>query len=161
MQQLLISDTNVIIDLEEGGLIAELFQLPYVFAVPDILFAEELDDQHGHLLEMGLELKELSGESITYAQWLVERYSGPSTNDCFALALAKQEDCPLITGDKRLRLAADGEKVKKRGTIWLLEQMLINNVATITAVDAAVARMEAAGSRLPWGQLEAILQNYR
>lgn len=36
--QLLISDANILIDLEEGELLNELFQLPYQFKVPDILF---------------------------------------------------------------------------------------------------------------------------
>ncbi|NVK41151.1 MAG: PIN domain-containing protein [Oceanospirillaceae bacterium] len=161
MQQLLISDTNVIIDLEEGGLIAELFALPYTFAVPDILFYEELDEQHCHLLDMGLILKELSEQSMGYALKLVDQYRGPSTNDCLALALAKQEGCPLITGDKRLRTAADLEDVEKLGTIWLLEQMLINEILTIAQVDVAVALMKQSGSRLPWDLLEAMLRSYR
>lgn len=46
--QLLISDANILIDLEEGELLNELFQLPYQFKVPDILFFEELEDQHAH-----------------------------------------------------------------------------------------------------------------
>lgn len=52
--QLLISDANILIDLEEGELLGLLFQLPYQFSVPDILFAEELEAQHAHLPGMGL-----------------------------------------------------------------------------------------------------------
>jgi hypothetical protein len=37
--QLLISDANILIDLEEGGLLEVFFRLPYQFSVPDILFA--------------------------------------------------------------------------------------------------------------------------
>ena len=35
--QLLISDANILIDLEEGELIKEMFQLPFHFSIPDIL----------------------------------------------------------------------------------------------------------------------------
>lgn len=52
--QLLISDANILIDLEEGGLLRQLFGLPYEFRVPDILFYEELEDQHGYLVDLGL-----------------------------------------------------------------------------------------------------------
>lgn len=38
----LVSDTSVIIDLDRGALIEDLFRLPYEFAVPDLLFAREL-----------------------------------------------------------------------------------------------------------------------
>jgi hypothetical protein len=51
---LLISDANILIDIEEGQLISQLFQLPYQFCVPDILFAEELEEQHSDLLHKGL-----------------------------------------------------------------------------------------------------------
>ena len=37
---LLISDANVLIDIENGGLTGAMFSLPYQFAVPDILFYE-------------------------------------------------------------------------------------------------------------------------
>lgn len=43
--QLLISDANILIDLEEGEILDIFFQLPYQFSVPDILFFEELEDR--------------------------------------------------------------------------------------------------------------------
>lgn len=49
---MLISDANILIDLEEGQLLELFFHLPYQFKVPDILF-EELKADHGHLTEPG------------------------------------------------------------------------------------------------------------
>ncbi|MCU8013815.1 PIN domain-containing protein [Shewanella sp. SM74] len=102
MQQLLISDANILIDMKEGGLLEAMFQLPYDFATPDILFVEELEEDHPHLLDLGLALKEVSAESMMYAMQLTGTYTQASRNDCFALALAKQEQCPLLTGDMAL-----------------------------------------------------------
>jgi hypothetical protein len=39
---LTISDTSVLIDIECSGLASAVFSLPWQFAVPDILFTEEL-----------------------------------------------------------------------------------------------------------------------
>ena len=39
--RLLISDANVLIDIEEGALISSLFRLPHRIATPDLLFFEE------------------------------------------------------------------------------------------------------------------------
>lgn len=39
---LLISDANIIIDLEAGEILGSLFALPYRFAMPDVLFEEEI-----------------------------------------------------------------------------------------------------------------------
>jgi len=43
---LLISDANILIDIESGGLITFMFSLEVQFAVPDILFNDELKDLH-------------------------------------------------------------------------------------------------------------------
>ena len=64
--QLLISDANILIDMEEGNLLAQMFQLPISFSIPDILFYEELEQEHEHLLELGLRLDELEGELVQY-----------------------------------------------------------------------------------------------
>ena len=57
---LLISDTNIFIDFEDGGLLQALFRLPESVGVPDLLFDDELRDEHAHLLDHGLVLVELS-----------------------------------------------------------------------------------------------------
>ena len=116
MQQLLISDANILIDMEEGGLLEAMFQLPFDFATPDILFFEELEEEHAHLPDLGLALKEVSSESMMYAMQLTGTYTQASSNDCFALALAKQEQCPLLTGDMALRKAAEKEAAIVKGT---------------------------------------------
>ena len=48
---LLISDTNIFIDFQEGKLLEELFQLTATIGVPDLLFEDELREQHEHLLD--------------------------------------------------------------------------------------------------------------
>ena len=40
---LLISDANILIDMEAGQLMERLFQLPMQFAMPDILYWEEIE----------------------------------------------------------------------------------------------------------------------
>lgn len=62
----LISDANILIDLEVGGIIEGMFDLPYEFITPDILFEQELRRNHAHLLNLGLRLGELTGESIKH-----------------------------------------------------------------------------------------------
>lgn len=52
--QILISDANILIDIEIGDLTPAIFRLPYTITVPDILFELELKDQHKYLLKAGL-----------------------------------------------------------------------------------------------------------
>lgn len=150
--QLLISDANVLIDLEEGGLLDALFAMPWQSLVPDLLFADELAEEHSDLPARGLQLGQLLPEAMLEAQRLAATYRGPSRYDCFAMALAKQENCPLLTGDADLREAADRERVIVVGTLWLVEEMVRQRVVDIDAARAAYMQMQAGRRRLPWPQ---------
>jgi predicted nucleic acid-binding protein len=156
----LISDTNIIIDLEEGHILKELFSLPFSFAVPDILYFEELENSHEYLLDYGLLLQELSIHSLKEVTTIIEKYPKPSRNDCFALMLAKQEQCPLLTGDEDLRSAAREEGVACMGTLWVVEHMVQYDIITKKTAFNAYQEMKNRKRRLPWNdafnRLEAL-----
>lgn len=157
--QVLISDANILIDLEEGLLIDKIFELPFVFKIPDVLFHEELSEQHNHLIALGLQLGELTGESLIKVFALIEQYPQPSRNDCLALALAKQENCPLITGDRNLRKAAETEQVQVYGTLWIIERLVQHHIINKPQAHSAYDRMEQYGRRLPWAEAHQRINN--
>lgn len=70
--QLLISDANILIDMEEGQLLRQVFGLPFEFRVPDLLFFDELEEQHAHWLEYGLKLGTLTGDSVKVEQLVIQ-----------------------------------------------------------------------------------------
>lgn len=148
--QLLISDANILIDIEEGKIVDKIFSLPYQFITPDILYYEELEDQHSHLIEQGLLLASLTPESVDHLQTIIINHAKPSRYDCMALVLAQQEECPLLTGDKDLRLSAEVERVEVKGTIWLVEQLVTEGIITIDNARESYQLMEACDRRLPF-----------
>jgi predicted nucleic acid-binding protein len=160
--RLLISDANIIIDMNAGGLLRAMFRLEFALAVPDILFEEELRKDHPNLRYLGLQCLELDGETVEYAGRLVQKYAatGAGTNDLLALALAWQEECPLLTGDPRLRDAAGNEEVEVHGTLWLVEQMLTAGVIRPKRARQAYDAMRKAGRRLPWEKVEDQLRRF-
>ncbi len=152
--QLLISDANIFIDFDVGGLLGQLFDISATIGVPDLLFEDELRDQHQDLLIHGLKLMTLEAPAIQRTIELARRYCRPSRLDLAALALAEQEACPLVTGDRRLREAADGEGVEVHGTLWVAELLFTEGIVTITELRHAYMRMRDAGRRLPWDAVE-------
>lgn len=44
--RVLISDTNIVIDMHDGNLIEAMFKLSYSFVTPDVLFVEELEERY-------------------------------------------------------------------------------------------------------------------
>ena len=156
--QLLVSDANIILDVEEADLVAELFRLPWSIGVPDLLFEDELSEQHGHLMDHGLTALELSADAMLEVVRLASLYRRPSRYDCMALALARQENAPLLTGDAALRKAAERESVSVVGTIWVVETMVVTQLISIDRARAAYAAMRAADRRLPWDLAERSLE---
>jgi len=157
MLLLLISDANILMDIDVGDLVAPMFSLGYQFVVPDVLYYEELVEQHAHLLDMGLQIRTLSPKSVERVQTLSQTYVKPGRNDLFALALAEVEECPLLTGDAALRQAAETEQVEVKGTVWLISEMVREQRITIPVARAALQKMRINGRRLPWDAAEQML----
>ncbi len=157
--QLLVSDANILIDLEIGGLIPSLFSLDHQYSIPDVIYYEELVDQHSHLLDMGLIVKESDEIKVKRVEELVVQYPKPGRNDIFALVLAAAENCPLLTGDQALREAAENENVQVHGTIWLINEMVRTGKISVPVARNAYQEMRKHGRRLPWEVAEAMLDD--
>lgn len=156
--KLLISDANIIIDMEVGGLIKQMFRLDYEFAVPDVLYETELKENHSNLPKLGLRRLELQPESVAYAVELAARYRRPGRIDLMTLALAKQEQCRLLTGDQALRDAGGAEGIEVVGTIWLVGEMLRAKIVSKKDARVAYNKMKESARRLPWVKVEKQLQ---
>jgi hypothetical protein len=168
--RLLISDANILIDMEAGVLFGVLFRLPMEFGIPDLLYYEEIEPGSPGLADSGLKIMEVDPHFVNYAQNLSIQYSKtlnasrgakPSHNDYLALALAKQESCTLLTGDANLRHIAQQERVPIMGTIGLLVAMVENGLLSVDGARSALDRMRQAGRRLPWDEAEKRLDALR
>ena len=168
--RLLISDANILIDMEAGALMQTLFQLPMQFGIPDLLYYEEIEPGSPGLEDLGLQVMEVSGDFVKYAAALPRQYNPmlpakhgakPSHNDYLALALAKQESCTLLTGDANLRIVASKESVTIMGTIGLLCAMVENQLLTVDEALKALHKMKEGKRRLPWPDAEKMLEALR
>jgi len=168
--RLLISDANILIDMEAGALMETLFRLPMQFGMPDLLYYEEIEPGSPGLIDLGLQIMEVTGDFVRYAENLPARYHHmlpakngpkPSHNDYLALALAKQESCKLLTGDANLRVVAGKEQVPVMGTIGLLYAMVSNGLMAVDDAFDALDRMKQGRRRLPWLEAERVLNDLR
>ena len=126
-----VSDTSVLIDLERGTLLEAAFRLPFAFAVPDLLYEQELKANNGvRLRELGLRISELDGDGVAAALTYRRREPALSAPDSFALALAVRSEWTLLTGDAALRKLAEELRVDCHGLLWLLDLMLSVQAAT-------------------------------
>lgn len=155
---LLISDANIIIDMEVAELTEVMFELPHEFVVPNALYQEELHPGCEPLIALGLHIHVLPGDVIATVGPLRIAHPRLSANDLFAMVLARHLNCPLLTGDRHLREAATVQNLQIYGTLWLMAEMFRNGILNAHQVEEAYALMRAARRRLPWDDVELQLQ---
>lgn len=153
----LVIDANILIDVEVAGLTSELFGLKEAMVTPDVLYEEELSDRHTQLRSLGLRVVKLTALEVAEVQRLTSIYRAPSTNDLFALSLAKSRNWALLSGDKRLREAARSEGTEVYGTLWLMKRLNCAQLITINQVSVGFERMRKGDRRLPWKKVEELL----
>ncbi len=160
---ILVSDTSVLIDLERGSFLEVIFSLPYEFAVPDVLYHSEMQGEWGErLVALGLRVEEVSKEGVSNALHYRSQRSVLSVPDSFALALAKEREWPLLTGDNELRKLAAGENVDCHGVLWLLDQMEEAGIPGLQALhDGLTAISGHQRCRLPRREITIRLERYR
>jgi predicted nucleic acid-binding protein len=164
-----VTDANIWIDLDAGGLVLAVFSLSCKFITPDVVFQEiRRPATATRLWANGLRVVELSGAQVAEAARLADRYPRPSRTDLFALALAKARGrgAVLLTGDRHLRHAAQQEGVAVHRILWVLDLLVERAIIQPKQATDALDRMLANGSRLPadevhqrrarWGRCEGL-----
>ncbi len=158
-----VSDTSVLIDLERGSLLTASFRLRYGFAVPDMLYENELKPFGGDdLRKRGLRVEALDDVGVALALGYRRSHIGLSLPDTFALALTKCNGWMLLTGDAELRQLAERELVPCHGVLWLLDRMCVEKVATQHALHVGLQAMSShPRCRLPRGEVQRRLTAWK
>ena len=81
----LVSDTSVLVDLERGQFLDSCFQLPFQFAVPDLLYKRELEGIGGpEMIARGLRIEELNKDELSVAQMIRSEHLKLSVPDAYS-----------------------------------------------------------------------------
>lgn len=167
MPLVLITDANVWIDLYLGDVLSHAARTENVIVIPDIVHRELLRSQqvlHEEvrlLIDLGnVKLGTLDGSGVEIALALGRKYTRPQRPDLFALTLAKTENAVLITGDRRLRDAAERESVNVHGTLWFMEQLVAENLISKQGASDALQKMLGSGRRLPKAECSDLIRRW-
>lgn len=160
---ILVSDTSVLIDLDRGGLLEAVFALPDEFAVPDVLYDREMNDEWGERLrQLGLRVEEVSEVAVGNAVRYRQQRASLSVPDSFALALAKERAWLLLTGDSALRELSAGENVECHGVLWLWDKLEECGIPGLRLLHEGLSKIAAhPRCRLPARQVTIRLERYK
>lgn len=149
-----VTDANIWIDLDHGGLLGRVFDLGCDLLIPDLIFAELRTPDTSLLTNLGLQIVGLTGAQLgDLTTTLANTYRKPSIVDLTALIVARDQQLTLLTGDKALRQAAKAEGVEVHGILWILDRMVTESVLTAAEAARSLRLIVRAGARLPQGEV--------
>ncbi len=161
------SDTNVWIDFSIIQKTELPFRLPYTYIMNEDAIADELlspPELGQELISYGLKPVEISIEEFELAQNYGSKYIRLSIYDRIALAIAKNRNITLLTGDAPLRKASRQEGVQVIGTIGILDQLLEENLVGVEEYVECLQRLKKQNGgavRLPGAEIELRLEKHR
>ena len=141
-------DSTILLDFFLVNALQFLLKLPIRIVTIDIM-AEDLETPNldqirkAGVIVLETPLPILEDMPNTAASYGITIY------DAALLLSAKSQAAVLLSGDRGLRTAAIKEKVNCRGTLWLLEEMVLGDIIVPGHAALLLERMFILGRRLP------------
>lgn len=156
-----VIDANILIDLQNGDLLAQFFSLKVHLSTPDAVMEEISGSFRTLPQEYGLRVERLSGELVTGAVNLRARHRCLSVPDAFVLVLAKDIGCPILTGDRCMKRAAEEVGIPVHGILWCLNRMLEEETLDYQQAISSLEAIMQKNSRLPQAECQERLKDWR
>lgn len=155
--EIVINDTNILIDLYEAGLLDCCRELDIEFRTLDLIIDEIIDKRQSlaiqTLIEDGtLKVCSLSDSLMLTVFEMVNEYQGScnlSAQDISVMVYAKHHNCRLLTGDKVLRKKAEQQSITVLGILYLTDMMTEKNIVATEKMLSALESLLSSNNRLP------------
>lgn len=166
MMEIVVSDTNIFIDLYSIGLLEALCALPYDLRTVDFVIAEITDQNQAAVISKLIANEKIKVENFDSDELadIVGEYSTVSGNlsvpDCSVCYYARKHSATLLTGDRRLRKYAEANNVTVKGVLFIFDELIACKV--ISAEYAAMKLRELLGInvRLPRSEVEKCIERW-
>lgn len=155
--EIVVSDTNILIDLYNSGLLYYCKQLDLDFRTLDLIIEEiEVPEQRATINEIikngSLKVCSLTGSQVADVYQKIRYYNGKcnlSPEDISVMVYAIDNHCRLLTGDKTLRKKAILENVTVSGILYLTDMLIRESVLEPTCMIRSLKLLLESNSRLP------------
>lgn len=164
--KLIITDTNILFDIISIGALPEFFSLDFEICTTVFVLQEIRQSDQQEAIEVFIRAKELtvigfSPEEIEAIIKLKTSRNFKGITDKSVLWKSLQLECPLLTGDKKLRKEAEKLHIEVHGTIWIIENLvnraLINKDMGIHLLEL----LKQVNSSLPFDEIDKLIRRYR
>ena len=166
-ERIVISDTNIILDLLFLNMLDDFFSLPCDICTTDLVIDEIVQPAQQKILDSFVKSRKLEvvqfspSEFSNITNLFVMNPNNASLTDCSVWYYAKQTNGRLLTGDGKLRKAAENDNVKVSGILYIFDNLI--EYGTLPEKDAAdlLENLMKINMRLPKDECEKRILAWR
>lgn len=166
-ERIVISDANVIFDLLSVQLLEAFFALPCEICTTDLVISEIERPEQQQIIQKFIKLKKLGVAIFEFDEFseilLLQSTSKNNTSieDCSVLYYAQKVDGRLLTGDGKLRSAAEKDNVKVSGILYLFDNFVEYGLLSASEAAENLKALMTINIRLPKAECETRIAKWR
>lgn len=158
--QIIVNDTNILIDLHSIGLLQALCDLPYEVRTVDFVVNEINDPAQSESIaalvaEGKIKVERFEPEELAE---IIEEHSMVTGNlsipDCSVCYYAKKHSATLLTGDRQLRKYAERNNVSVRGVLFIFDEFIAKGIIIEEVAARKLLELTNVNVRLPKSEVE-------
>ena len=164
--KLIITDSSVFFDIIKIQALPEFFALNFEICTTDFVKGEILESEQREQIEIFIRSQKLTVFELSEAE--IEEVEKFKTKRFFKTLIdktvlwkAKQLNCPLLTGDAKLKNEAIDQGVEVHGSLWVIrvivEQKIISNEAGIEFLK----QLKMVNDRLPIDEIDKMIKKLK
>lgn len=164
--KIVITDVNVFFDLFELKVLPQFFDLDWEihttdFVLDEIVYVEQIKEFEEFKRLNKLRVIKVTSDEIALIRQFELKRPNKSFPDKTALWHAKKMQCILLTGDGALRTEAEHQKIEVHGSIWVLMQLLENELINVPKTIKLLNELKKINSRLPKNEIDLIISRLK
>lgn len=157
--KIVITDTNILFDVIKIGALPEFFSLDYEICTTVFVMQEIIPSPQKELVETFIRAKKLivydfSAEEIDEVQNFNTGRDLKRFTDKTVIWKSLQLNCPMLTGDQRMREVAEKMNIEVHGSIWIIDELVTNKLISSKKAVQLLEQLLITNSRLPKDEIE-------
>lgn len=166
MEKIVVSDTNIFIDLVKLDLLEAFFSLPWDIHTTDLVISElEIPEQKdavtAFIMSRKLTVGKLDAEEVGL---IIERSNETrgkiSITDFSVCHYAQKNNYALLTGDMNLRKVAVKENISVHGILFLFDELVRYDILRPEHAADTLKKLKTVNARLPLDEVDSRIKQW-
>ena len=166
MMTIVVSDTNIFIDLTKLDLLEKFFELPWHIHTTDFVINELTDPKQKASVTAFVKLDKLTigklnaEEVYQIVRRSMETGGKISITDFSVCLYSKKNGYKLLTGDKNLRRVATTESIEVHGILFLFDELVSHSILEPEIAAEMLNKLKKINTRLPLNEVDERIKTW-